>query len=113
MDAAKGKWRVITAYYACYHSLYALLMRCGVRSGIHDCTLVLMDALGFTMQEQEFMIRLKEDRIRTQYYLEERPAAEPEEVRRFVRRCRLLLLGLDSATIEKIRRRIGPGRENL
>ena len=32
-------WKVSTAYYAMYFSLYAILMKIGVKSEIHTCTI--------------------------------------------------------------------------
>ena len=34
--ATTGKWKVITAYYACYNSVYALLMKAGINCEIND-----------------------------------------------------------------------------
>lgn len=67
--SSTGKWKLITAYYACYSALYAILMRCGIKCEIHDCTIELMGFFDFTDKERDFMASLKEDRIRAQYYL--------------------------------------------
>ncbi|MEN6379840.1 MAG: hypothetical protein ABFD15_09720 [Methanofastidiosum sp.] len=34
----KKEWKIATAYYTLYFSLYAMLMRIGVKSEIHSCT---------------------------------------------------------------------------
>ena len=59
----KGKWKLITAYYACYSALYALLMKAGIKCEIHDCTFELMELFGFNTSEIEYLRKLKEDRI--------------------------------------------------
>jgi hypothetical protein len=37
--STKGKWKIITAYYACYNAFYSILMKCGIQCEIHDCNL--------------------------------------------------------------------------
>jgi len=100
-----GKWKVIIAYYACYHALYAILVRCGIRSEIHECTLALMERFPFTDEERVFLAKLKEDRIQTQYYLRERIVDE-EAMKRFVATCKRILDGLTSEEIEDVRFRL-------
>ncbi|HPC81674.1 MAG TPA: hypothetical protein P5140_08385 [Methanofastidiosum sp.] len=34
----KKEWKIATAYYTIYFSLYAILMRVGIKSEIHSCT---------------------------------------------------------------------------
>lgn len=34
-------WRIATAYYAFYYSLYSLVMRTGIRCEIHSCSIEL------------------------------------------------------------------------
>ena len=63
---AKGKWKLIIAYYACYNALYALLMKCGIRCEIHDCTLELMELFGFDTSEVDY---LKKRYRKVYYYL--------------------------------------------
>src|SRR3989344_1861297 len=73
MEKNSGKWRVVTAYYACYNALYALLMKAGIKCEIHDCTIATMMFLDFTLDEIKFMINLKNARIDVQYYLKPAP----------------------------------------
>jgi len=49
--SASGKWKVITAYYACYSALYSILMKTGIKCEIHDCALELMVLLEFGESE--------------------------------------------------------------
>ena len=98
-----GKWKLITAYYACYNALYSLLMRAGIRSEIHDCTIRLMGLFGFTREEAEFMADLKDRRIQTQYYLKSLELEDEAGVKRFVARCKAILEGLGSHRTDEIR----------
>lgn len=41
----EADWTATTAYYARYFALYALLMKMGVKSEIHDCTINLAQLL--------------------------------------------------------------------
>ena len=98
-----GKWRIVTAYYACYNALYALLMKAGIKSEIHDCTIELMIFFDFSENEISFLKNLKGLRIDVQYYL--RPALEIDifQAKLFIVHCKELVLKLDSDKIYKIR----------
>ncbi len=72
-NADNPEWEISSSYYAMYFSLYAILMRLGVKCEIHSCTLEFMQVYlskHFTADE----IRLLEDscsaRIEAQYYCE-------------------------------------------
>ncbi len=101
-----GKWKTITAYYACYNALYALLMKCGIKCEIHDCSIELMNLFGFDKQEINYIQELKNDRIQTQYYLKNIVLKDELPVKKFILKCKTLLQNLDSETIEKIRKQI-------
>lgn len=103
---AKGKWKTITAYYACYNALYSIMMRCGVKCEIHDCSLELMELFDFRSFEREYLRKLKDDRIQAQYYLKNILLGDESKVKEFVLKCKTLLNGLDSDKIEKIRIKI-------
>ena len=83
-----GKWKVVTAYYACYHALYALLQKLGITSEIHDCSLALMPLIGFTKEQTVFMLKLKVERINVQYYLQAPTAVDEPKVKQFVVDCK-------------------------
>ena len=104
--SAKGKWRLITAYYACYNAFYALLMKCGIRCEIHDCSLKLMELFGFDSSEIEYLKKLKGDRIQAQYYLKNIELKDESNVKKFILKCKTLLSDLDSEKIEGIRAKL-------
>ncbi|MBU0756674.1 MAG: hypothetical protein KKF44_01295 [Nanoarchaeota archaeon] len=98
-----GKWKLITAYYACYNALYSLLMKCGIKCEIHDCTLELMSLFEFTDAEKELLAKLKEDRIQVQYYLKSRTIHDIDDIKEFILRCKEILLDLNILKISKKR----------
>ena len=102
----KGKWKLITAYYACYNALYALLMKAGIKCEIHDCTIEVMGLFGFNASEVKYLRELKEDRIQVQYYLKEIVLEDELGVKKFILRCKTLLNNLGSEKIEMIRKTI-------
>jgi len=64
-------WASSAAYYARYHILYALLMKCGIKSEIHECTIEIAKIVFGDMIPKN---RIKEiesakiQRINLQYY---------------------------------------------
>jgi uncharacterized protein (UPF0332 family) len=64
-------WAASAAYYARYHALYALLMKCGIKSEIHECTIAAAKGL-FRDVIPDALIRdietAKDQRIDMQYY---------------------------------------------
>jgi len=99
-----GKWKVITSYYACYNALYAILMNCGIKSEIHDCTIELMKILPFDTPSIEFMEKLKEDRIQTQYYLKNKEPPTEQHVKQFIITCKNIRTNITTPQIEQIRK---------
>jgi uncharacterized protein (UPF0332 family) len=45
MQINETEWTATTAYYARYFALYALLMKIGAKSEIHDCTINIAQLL--------------------------------------------------------------------
>lgn len=104
--SAKGKWKTIMAYYACYNALYSILMKCGIKCEIHECTIELMGMFGFTEDEVAYMRQLKDDRIQAQYYLKNIVIENEGSLKKFVSRCKAILCGLDSIKIEAVRNQL-------
>lgn len=102
MNESKGHWEVITAYYACYDILYALLMKCGIKSEIHDCSIALMELFGFSQNDIDFMKTLKSDRIDVQYYLKEIPLKDKNRVKDFVLRVKDMIKSINSDESDNI-----------
>jgi len=71
IKAGLRKWVIITAYYARYNAIYALLRKVGIKSEIHDCSIAAVKYLFSDTFEKEFFSELeeaKEQRINLQYY---------------------------------------------
>lgn len=69
----EADWTATTAYYARYFALYALLMKIGAKSEIHDCTINIAQLLanhGILSQNLvNDIAEAKQTRIDTQYYV--------------------------------------------
>jgi uncharacterized protein (UPF0332 family) len=69
----ENEWTTTAAYYARYFALYALLMKIGVKSEIHDCTINVAQLLanhGILRQSLvDDIAEAKQTRIDTQYYV--------------------------------------------
>ena len=100
---AKGKWKTITAYYACYNAFYSLLMKCGIKCEIHDCSLELLNLFNFEKSEIILFKKLKDDRIQAQYYLKDIFLKDESSVKKFILKCKTILNDLNSEKIEQIR----------
>jgi len=103
LSTVKRKWKVIIGYYACYNALYSILMKAGIQSEIHECSLELMKFLDFRDNSVIFLKDLKEKRIKVQYYLKEIALESEKEVKEFVLECKTILKDLNSEKIEQIR----------
>jgi uncharacterized protein (UPF0332 family) len=99
-----GKWKLITAYYSCYNALYSILMKCGVSSEIHSCSIKLMDFFDFSVKEKEFLTDLKDKRIQSQYYLKSITFSKEKEVKDFILKCKVINNQLSEIKITKIRK---------
>lgn len=98
------EWKAVSAYYACYDALYALLQKAGIICEIHDCSIALMYFFGFTQEEMKFMEDLKTQRTNAQYYTDRSfYVAEINKIKEFVLNCKNKLQTLD---LEKIKNKI-------
>ncbi len=98
-----GKWKVITGYYSCYSALYSILMKCGIKSEIHDCTIRLMSLFDFDQKEINFLEDLKSKRVDVQYYLKEIKFKDDLKIKNFILKCELILKELNFEKIDQIR----------
>lgn len=120
LDAALEKdetdWIVTTAYYSRYFALYSLLQKCGIKSEIHDCTILLMQFLFVEegLIEQHFYKELclaKDMRIDIQYYVteeldENRLKLDAATAREFVLKIEEVIEELSEEKIKLIREKI-------
>lgn len=67
VNSKELKWNIIKEYYVCYNSFYSLLVKCGIKCEIHDCTIELMDLFEFDKSFKNKLIDLKKERVNVQY----------------------------------------------
>ena len=101
-----GKWKLILGYYSCYNALYSILIKTGIQSKIHECSIILMNLFNFDKKEIQFMKKLKENRIRVQYYLENLNLKEENKIKEFIIKCKLILNELEKQDIKIIQNKI-------
>jgi len=95
-------WILTTAYYARYFALYALLMKLGIKSEIHDCSIATARLLAknkiITPNLVTDIAQAKQTRIDTQYYVTKE--LRQEEIRRSVESARKFVLEIQKAIEE-------------
>lgn len=106
-------WKISTAYYTLYFSLYAVLMRIGVKCEIHSCTIefakrLLLDY--FSAEEFDFLEKSLQARIDSQYYVNRAVPDKQyndmiEKAPEFFVKCKSVLLQLKEKTILNMRER--------
>jgi len=97
----EADWTATTAYYARYFALYALLMKMGVKSEIHDCTINVAQLLAnhriLSQNLVNDIAEAKQTRIDTQYYVATQ--LNQKEIRKNVETARKFVLEIEQ-TIE-------------
>ena len=112
LEIRETDWITTTAYYARYFALYALLMKMGIKSEIHDCSIAVAELLTENRILREGLasdiLDSKQARIDVQYYVERE--LDQASIRRDVENARNFVLELEKVTenittdrIEKIR----------
>ncbi len=110
-SVASFDWKISTGYYSLYFSLYAVLMKIGIRSENHTCTIEVMQKLlgeYFTSDECEMLEKARRARVETQYYVAGSVSgavagALSKQVPRFLVKCRSVVDGLDEKQVQKLR----------
>jgi len=101
-------WILATAYYARYFALYALLMKLGIKSEIHDCSIAIARLLAknkiLTQNLVTDIAQAKQTKIDTQYYITKE--ITQREIRKNVESTRKFVLeiqkSIENITIEQI-----------
>lgn len=104
-------WKISTAYYTIYFSLYALLMKLGVKCEIHSCTIEF--AKRFLKEYfEEAELNLAKDslkaRIDSQYYIDRTVPDEQYNIMikkapEFLVKCKSVIIKLNEKKIISIR----------
>jgi len=105
-------WLATTKYYFEYFAVYAVLMKIGIKSEIHDCTISLCDFLEKEgIFETGFSEKLSDDkklRIDNQYYLKNIPVfVDYDRLLQFLLETKNVLDKMTYDQIHKIRSKIG------
>jgi len=106
IDKKEPKWNIIKEYYVCYNSLYSLLVKCGIKCEIHDCTIKLMDLFGFEKDFKNKLLDLKKERIGVQYYLDKSKRDYFDFAEKFLEFCEIRFLELNDFEIKEIRSKL-------
>lgn len=95
-------WILTTAYYARYFALYALLIKLGIKSEIHDCSIATARLLAknkiITPDLVADITQAKQTRIDTQYYVTKE--LKQEEIIRNVESARKFVLEIQKSIEE-------------
>lgn len=89
-ELSSEKWKLVTAYYACYNYLCAILQKLEIKSEIHECTIAISEYIGFSISEIKFISNLKEKRINAQYNNKLSQYSETE-FSNFILKCKEIL----------------------
>ncbi len=81
IEKKEYEWMASTAYYARYFAVYALMMKCGIQSEIHDCTLHIVKKIFGLHETYKELEKAKKLRIDLQYYVTTHIPSEIEETK--------------------------------
>ncbi len=106
-------WKISAAYYSMYFSLYAVLMKIGIKCEIHSCTIEFMKRFlrdYFSEDECKLLEDSLSARIDAQYYVNR---TVPDKIYtkmlaqapQFLVKCKSVALKLDEKEIGTIRKR--------
>ncbi|MDP3699018.1 MAG: HEPN domain-containing protein [Nanoarchaeota archaeon] len=104
-------WKISTAYYTIYFSLYAILMKIGIKCEIHSCTIEFTKRFlkdYFQEPELNFMEESLKARVDSQYYIDR--TVPDEQYRQMIKRapeflvkCKSVIIKLNEKKINEIR----------
>lgn len=104
-------WKISTAYYTIYFSLYAILMKLGVKCEIHSCTIEFAKRFlkdYFEETELDFTEDSLKARIDSQYYIDRTVPDEQykkmmKNAPEFLVKCKSVLIKLNEKKVNNIR----------
>lgn len=106
-------WKISTAYYTIYFSLYSLLMKIGIKCEIHSCTIEFAKHFlreYFSEEELDFTEDSLKARIDSQYYVDKTvPDSQYKKMIKlapeFLVKCKSVLLKINEKKINEIRKK--------
>jgi uncharacterized protein (UPF0332 family) len=104
-------WRISTAYYTLYFSLYSILTKIGIKCEIHSCTIEFAQRFlkeYFKEEELDFTEDSLKARIDSQYYIDRTVPDEQynkmmTKTPEFLVKCKSILIKLNEKRINEIR----------
>ncbi len=104
-------WEISSSYYTMYFSLYAILMKVGVKCEIHSCTISFMQHFlnqHFTNEDINLIEKSQKARIDTQYYSNRNISDElyskiTNNTSLFLVKCKEIINSLTEQDVENIR----------
>ncbi len=104
-------WKISTAYYTIYFSLYAVLMKLGVKCKIHSCTIEFAKRFlkeFFEEKELDFTEDSLKARVDSQYYIDRTVPVEQynkmvQKAPEFLVKCKSVLIKLNEKKVNEIR----------
>ncbi len=108
------EWRISTAYYAMYFSLYSILVKIGIKCEIHSCTIEFASKFlknYFTKADIDFLEDSLSARIDAQYYVNRNVSNEQyqkmvKKAPEILVKCKNILIKLSERDINEIRSKI-------
>ncbi|SRR6056297_1261000 len=105
------EWKIATAYYTIYFSIYSVLMKIGIKSEIHSCTIEFVKRFlsdYFNKEEIKFMEDAQKLRIDSQYYVNKNIPDKKyenliEETPKFFIKCKDVMKKINEKKISEIR----------
>src|SRR3990170_5888249 len=105
-------WRISTAYYTLYFSLYSVLTKIGIKCEIHSCTIEFAKRFlyeFFSEEELDFTEDSLKARIDSQYYVDRTVPDEQyhkmiKKAPEFLVKCKSILIQLNEKKINEIRK---------
>ncbi len=102
-------WKATKKYYAQYLAVYALMMKIGIKSEIHECTIELTRYLEELFPRNTFnnLMKDKQLRIDNQYYLKNKEiTTNYDELFTFILSIKEKIHSISTPEIKKIREKI-------
>ena len=104
-------WRISTAYYTIYFSLYSVLMKLGVKCEIHSCTIGFAKRFlneFFEEKELDFTEDSLKARVDSQYYIDRTVPDEQynkmvQKAPEFLVKCKSVIIKLNEKKVNEIR----------
>jgi len=103
------EWQVTAAYYTMYFSIYSLLIRAGIQSEIHACTIELAKKFSLTKEEILLIETAQKARVDLQYYTDrvhDEAQTIIQEAPKILLRCEEIHNTLNEQTIQEIRKQL-------